>query len=43
MANGQAVACTKLREFPPEDFVLVWNESSGNPLVRVFLENITRM
>ena len=41
MANGQAVACTKLREFPPEDFVLVWNESSGNPLVRVFW-NISR-
>ncbi len=38
MANGQAVSCAKLKEFPPEDFVLVWNEHNGNPLARVFLE-----
>ncbi len=38
MANGQAVACCRLKEFPPEDFVLVWNEGNGNPLARVFLE-----
>ena len=43
MANGQAVAWAKLKEFPPEDFVLVWNESSGNPLVRIFLEKIARI
>ncbi len=43
MANGQAVACCKLKEFPPEDFVLVWNEGNGNPLARVFLEECGRL
>ena len=38
MANGRAVSCAKLKEFPPEDFVLVWNENNGNPLARIFLE-----
>ena len=42
MANGRAVVCTTLPELPPEDFVLVWNESNGNPLVRVLLEAFSR-
>lgn len=43
MANGRAVACTRLPELPPEDFVLVWNENNGNPLARVFLEECGRL
>ena len=43
MANGRAVACARLKEFPPEDFVLVWNENNGNPLARVFLEECGRL
>ena len=43
MANSRAVATCKLKEFPPEDFVLVWNEGNGNPLARVFLEECGRL
>ncbi len=43
MANGSAVVCAKLKEFPPEDFVLVWNENNGNPLARVFLEECGKL
>ena len=42
-ANSRAVATCKLKEFPPEDFVLVWNEGNGNPLARVFLEECGRL
>ncbi len=38
MANGSAVSCVKIKELPPEDIVLAWNENNGNPLLRVFLE-----
>ncbi len=43
MANSRAVTTCKLKEFPPEDFVLVWNEGNGNPLARVFLEECGRL
>ncbi len=43
MANGHAVTCCRLKEFPPEDFVLVWNEGNGNPLARVFLEECVKL
>ena len=43
MANSRAVATCKLKEFPPEDFVLVWNEGNGYPLARVFLEECGRL
>ena len=43
MANSRAVTACKLKEFPPEDFVLVWNEGNGNPLARVFLEECGRL
>ena len=42
MANGSAVACTKLKELPPEDFVLVWNENNENPLTHVFLNECVK-
>ena len=42
MANGSAVVCARLRELPPENLVLAWNESNGNPLLRVFLEECRR-
>ena len=42
MAKGRAVTCAKLKEFPPEDFVLAWKEAGANPLVRVFLEEFGR-
>ena len=42
MANGHSVVCTTLPELPAEDFVLVWNERSENPLVRIFLQEMTR-
>lgn len=42
MANGRNVTCTGLPELPAEDFVLIWNEHNDNPLVRVFLEEMTR-
>jgi len=42
MANLRTVTATPLPELPPEDFVLIWNERNENPLMRVFLEELTR-
>lgn len=42
MANGRAVSCAKLKELPPEDFVLVWNEMNANPLARVLLDEVSK-
>ena len=42
MANLRTVTAATLPELPPEDFVLIWNEHNDNPLMRVFLEELTR-